>query len=222
MNDTVTTGAEAPATGAPAEAGTAGASATEVQGALTETLVTKSEAPAGEDKPAEEAPKGEAPAALDFATLELPEGLTLADADKETVSALATKHGLSQDAVKDLLGEYASRLKTASEGPVKAFREINEKWQNEVRADKEIGGDKLPDVVKTIGKLLDNPQFVDPGFKAALNLTGAGNNPAFVKTFYKLAKALTEGGHVSGNPPAAGKPPVGSPNALYPNLPAGT
>lgn len=145
----------------------------------------------------------------------------MSDADKTVLGDVAKKHGLSSEAMKDLLGEYATRMKSTQEAAVKAFVETNEKWQAEIKADKEIGGDKLPAVLQTIGKVLDNPKLTDPGFKEALNYTGAGNNPAIVKTFYKMALALTEGGHVGGTPPAeAGQKPTGA-AALYPNLPKG-
>jgi hypothetical protein len=58
-----------------------------------------------------------------------------------------------------------------------------------------------------------------------MDYTGAGNNPAFIKAFWKMAQALTEGGHVAGTGPAPiGQKPPGAAErptaakALYPNL----
>lgn len=143
----------------------------------------------------------------------------LSDKDKSEIGDIATKHGLSNEAMTDLLTTYKARMDAQSESAVKQFLDVNETWTKEVMADPKIGGDKWPEVKQTIGKLLDNPQFADPGLKEALNYTGAGNNPAIIKSFYNMAKALTEGGHVGGQP-AGTKPatPTTGSHAMYPNL----
>jgi hypothetical protein len=45
-----------------------------------------------------------------------------------------------------------------------------------------------------------------------MNLTGAGDHPAFVKAFNKLAAFVTEGSHVTGKGPSdLGQKPLGAP-----------
>ena len=57
-----------------------------------------------------------------------------------------------------------------------------------------------------------------------MNVTGAGNHPAFVRAFWKLAQQVTEGGHVAGRGPspegqkAPGEMPRTAASTLYPNL----
>jgi hypothetical protein len=65
-------------------------------------------------------------------------------------------------------------------------------------------------------------------FKDAMNLTGAGDHPAFVKAFNKLAAFVTEGSHVAGkNPSELGQSKPGAPTkpdvaaSMYPTLPRG-
>jgi len=171
---------------------------------------------------AEAAPATDKPVTTPFdpATFSPPEGVTLSDEDKTRLGEIATKHGLTSETMTDLLGVYKSKIDSASEAPVKAFLELNDRWQAEVKADKEIGGDKLPVVLQSIGKLLDDPRFSNPDLKAALTYTGAGNNPAIIKAFYKMSQVLTEGGHVGGEPPRAAPKPTGA-QAMYPNLPTG-
>jgi len=57
-----------------------------------------------------------------------------------------------------------------------------------------------------------------------MDSTGAGDNPAFIKAFYKLAQRVTEGSYVQGRGPAEVTAPGGrrpSPaQAMYPNLPS--
>jgi hypothetical protein len=60
-----------------------------------------------------------------------------------------------------------------------------------------------------------------------MDITGAGNNPAFIRAFFKLAQQVTEGRHVAGRGPStAGQSnPSAAPRtageALYPNLAKG-
>jgi len=63
-------------------------------------------------------------------------------------------------------------------------------------------------------------------FRSAMDMTGAGDNPAFVKAFYRMAKTFNEGKPVTGAGPSpeGQRPPGGRPSAaaaMYPKL-AGT
>jgi hypothetical protein len=187
---------------------------------MTEPAAAPAEKPAEAAADAAPAEDKSVTTPFDPATFSPPEGVTLSDEDKTQLGDIATKHGLTSEAVTDLLGVYKAKVDSASEAPVKAFLELNDKWQAEVKADKDIGGEKLPAVLQSIGKLLDDPRYSDPGLKAALTYTGAGNNPAIIKAFYKMSQALTEGGHVGGEPPRAAPKPTGA-QAMYPNLPTG-
>lgn len=213
-------------TGGAAEAG--GAQPALAPAAAGDSILSGAGAPTdGEGaKPAEgaaPAKEGEdsKPGAFDADKFQPPEGLELSDSDKTFIGDMAKKHGLSNEAMTDLVGEYANRLKAVNEAATAAYVRTQEDWQKEIKADKDIGGDKLPGVLETIGKVMSNPKITDPKFKEALNLTGAGNNPAILKTFYNLAKLVTEGGAVLGEPISGDKKPSTGPQALYPNLPTG-
>jgi hypothetical protein len=119
--------------------------------------------------------------------------------------------------MKDLMALQADSLKTQAAAPVQAVAGYSDVgWQNEIKADKEIGGDKLPATLQTVSKALD--QYGTPGVRQALDYTGAGNNPEIVRTIYAMAKALGEGGHVNGNPPNGRQGPIDAASAIYPNL----
>lgn len=155
-----------------------------------------------------------------------PEGTTLDETTITEASAVFKELGLSNEAAQKLVDLNAKLAKTASEAPYKAYDAMREGWQNETKADKEIGH-ILPKVKETIGKALDT--IADPAlvaeFKNAMNLTGSGDHPAFIKTFYKLAQSVVEGSHVSGKGPSPhGQSATGTTerpsvaNAMYPNL----
>jgi hypothetical protein len=96
---------------------------------------------------------------------------------------------------------------------------LNNDWQTAIKADPEIGGEQFEPMRVNVARLIDD--YVGPlnsperkALNQALLLTGAGNNPAIVKLFARIAAAHTEGGPVAGSPARA------VPNAaelLYPN-----
>jgi hypothetical protein len=136
---------------------------------------------------------------LKLESLKLPDGMKL-EGDMKDGFAKAIAEADPNKRAQALLDLYAGESKKIAEAAHKGFHDLNQKWVGEVKADAEIGGDKWPQVAATIAKGLDT--YGTPGVRQALNLTGAGNNPEVIKTLYKMASALAEGGHVGGNPPA--------------------
>jgi ribosomal protein L10 len=128
--------------------------------------------------------------------------------------------GLSQANAQKLVDFYAEQSRQAAEAPVAYYREMQDQWVSEIRADPEIGG-KLDVVRNTVARAIDglgDPKLASD-FRAAMDLTGAGNNPAFIRAFYKLAQKVTEpSSHVSGAPPAQAQKPRTAASAIYPNL----
>lgn len=161
-----------------------------------------------------------------YADFKLPEGF---EADKDSLEKalpVFKELNLSQEGAQRLVDFYAETAKEAAEAPFKVWQETQEKWVNDIKADPEIGS-KLDNVKVTIAKAIDGmgDAKLASDFRAAMDYTGAGNNPAFVKALYKLSLQLTEGSHVPGmNPsPFGQKAPDAAPpsaaKALYPNLP---
>jgi hypothetical protein len=62
-------------------------------------------------------------------------------------------------------------------------------WADEVKTDKDIGGDKLAENLGVAKKALD---LGPPELKALLNESGLGNHPAVVKWAIAVGKALSE------------------------------
>lgn len=181
-------------------------------------------------KPAEPGPKPDASTGAPdkYEAFTAPEGHTVDAAAIEAVTPIFKELNLSQAQSQRLVDFYNERMIAAAKAPAEAVEIMREAWRNEVKADKDIGG-KLPEVKATIGKALDS--LGDPtltaAFKSAMDLTGAGDHPAFVKAFYKLSLALGEGTHVNGGGPsphgqsktgAAAKPSAAQ--AMYPTLPS--
>ena len=203
---------------------------TETPAALPPTLLeTKTETPPVTDPPAAETPatetkpeeaKTEAVPEFKFEALKLPEGLSVPDEAKSAFSEIVTKNKIPTEVAQSMMDLYAQQAQTAAAAQAKVWQDMNTAWQAEVKADKDIGGDKLPATLQRIAKVFDDPTLGVPGIREAMNLTGAGNNPAIVKLLANLAKVATEGGHIAGSPSGAVEPPADLGGALYgPNGP---
>lgn len=156
----------------------------------------------------------------------LPEGMELQEESAKQVDEMFREVGLTQEQGQKFVDFYIEKLNEAIEAPSKFYADMRKGWVNELKADKDIGG-KLPEVKVGIGRMLNSlgDKALVKSFNEAMDLTGAGDHPAFVKLFNKIAERLTEGGHVrSGNPnPGAnptGRPSAPGPAAMYPNLPS--
>lgn len=157
----------------------------------------------------------------------MPEGQTLDTAVATEFSSLAKSMNLTQAQAQSLVDFYVSKTQETFNQPFEAYKRIQEGWVNEVKNHPEIKG-KLDQVKATIGSALDGlgDATLATDFRKAMDMTGAGNHPAFVRVLYKLAQAVTEGTAVTGEGPsphgqttrgAAARPSAAQ--ALYPDLP---
>ena len=137
-----------------------------------------------------EATKPEVPEAYEF---NMPEGVAL---DKTAADEFAT-------IAKDLKLSAADAQKVADVGAKMAQRQAEqhatlvESWVEQVKTDKEIGGDKLDENLGVARKAIE--AFGTPELKDVLNTTGFGNHPAFIKFAYKAGKAISQDGFVTGS-----------------------
>jgi hypothetical protein len=150
------------------------------------------------EKPAEPAP-------FDATKLTLPEGMKADDSMFKTFAETFGDAKLDAQARgQKLVDLYHQGIKSVKDSAMAAWTETNTKWVNEVKADAEIGGAKFEPTKAAIAKAIDSlgPEL-SVAFRQGLDATGAGNHPAIWKGLAKMAAALTEGGHVTGNPPSA-------------------
>lgn len=156
-----------------------------------------------------------------------PEGLTPPPEAIADASAMLKEFGLNQTQAQRMIDFHMAKLAEVAGHNTKAVETMRNEWRDQVKADPEIGG-KLDQVKQNIGRALStiNDAPLVEEFKSAMNLTGAGDNLAFIKVFNKLATMVTEGSHVTGGGPSAhGQRAPGSDarpssaQAMYPNLP---
>jgi hypothetical protein len=187
---------------------------------------TAKEGAEGGDRPSllngEETPSESVPAKYEFT---LPEGFQLDETVNTEVQSMFKDMKLSAANAQKLVDFYAAKTKEAVDAPFELWMDTQKKWVDEVKADPEIGK-RLPEVKATVARAIDGlgDAKLAADFRQAMDVTGAGNNPAFIKAFYRLAQQVTEGRHVSGRGPSAegqvapdGRPKTAA-EALYPTL----
>jgi len=123
---------------------------------------------------------------------ELPEGVALDEQGASEFKALAKELKLPAESAKKLAELAANRARAQHE----AHTTLVTGWAEQVKADKEIGGDKLPETLAVAKKAID--QFGSPELKDLLNSTGLGNHPEVVKLAWRIGKAISEDTFVRG------------------------
>jgi hypothetical protein len=141
--------------------------------------------------------------------------------------------GLNQDQAQKLVNFHTAQMIDAAKAPAATYEATRAGWRATIEADPDIrsaaadGKTGIEAVKVGIAKTLNaiGDPALTTAFKEAMDLTGAGDHPAFIKAMWKLADFVTEGKHVAGaNPSPHGqaapgaKPPTAA-KALYPNLP---
>jgi hypothetical protein len=160
----------------------------------------KPDAPKEGDKPAEEVKP------VEYTDFTLPDGLQPENPTLAQFRTDAAELGLTQEQAQGLVTKIGSQMAEAAQAQVATWVQMNTDWQTAIKADTEIGGANFEPMKVSVAKLFDDyvgPQN-SPDRKAlneALLLTGAGNNPAIVKAWARIAAAHGEGSHVAGNPP---------------------
>ncbi|EEZ1594083.1 peptidase [Escherichia coli] len=124
------------------------------------------------------------------------EGVELDTEALKEFEPVARELNLTNEQAQKLVDAYPKILAGVQQRQAEAWQKTTEQWAADVKADKEIGGDKLISNLSAAQRALD--QFGTPELKEYLNTTGLGNHPDLVKTFVKIGKAMSEDGMVTG------------------------
>ncbi|HCM3756389.1 TPA: peptidase [Salmonella enterica subsp. enterica serovar London] len=150
------------------------------------------EKPADDKKQEGDKPEG-APEKYEF---QAAEGVELDTEALKEFEPVAREMNLTNEQAQKLVDVYPKILAGVQQRQAEAWQQTTEQWAADVKADKEIGGDKLTSNLSAAQRALD--QFGTPELKEYLNTTGLGNHPDLVKTFVKIGKAMSEDGMVTG------------------------
>lgn len=154
--------------------------------------------PVDGDKPAEKPDDKEqkqegAPEKYEFTA---GEGVELDTEALKDFEPVARDLNLTNEQAQKLVDAYPKILAGVQQRQAEAWQAQTEQWAADVKADKEIGGEKLTSNLSAAQRALD--QFGTPELKEYLEGTGLGNHPELVKAFIKIGKAMSEDGMVTG------------------------
>ena len=155
-------------------------------------------------------PKPTEPVVPESYELKMPDGVQLDSAAAEEFTAIAKELKLDQAAAQKL-ADIGAKMATRQ---AQAHAQLVETWTEQVKADKEIGGDNLDQNLGIARKAIDT--FGSPELKALLNSTGMGNHPEVVKLAFKVGKAISEDRFVTGSP--KGNATNDPAKKLFPNM----
>lgn len=158
---------------------------------------------------------------LTLESLTLPEGMSGEDPMVGKFLELINSEDPKEQA-NGLLTLYNEALEVNA----KAWLDLNASWQEELRADAEVGGDKLDPALGKVSGVINeyakeaaekaNPtggdeakaaaaKEIGEALRTALDLTGAGNNPAITKFLIWTSSQLGEGAPLSGGSTSGGE-----------------
>lgn len=186
------------------------------------------------DKPPADKTATTAPAA--YTAFTAPDGATLDAKAIEAATPIFRELGLTQEQAQRLITLQATQQLEAARAadPAAVIRAQSDAWTAETLADPDIAKYSLDgktgieavklDIVRA--KSVLTPAERD-AFNAAMDSTGIGNNPAFVKAMWKMSQHISEGKHVGGRGPSPqGQVDPSKPvrpsaaQAMYPGLPS--
>jgi hypothetical protein len=172
------------------------------------------------DEPAE----SKAGAPEKYADWKVPDGFVLDATAAAEAAPLFKELGLTQEQGQKLVDFYSKNMVASKTASDKAFADARAGWVDQLKADPVLGkelapGGKVRTTVNSALESLQNPKLVSD-FKEAMDQSGMGDNPAFVRVIYALASKLTEGTYVQGQP-VKGQARPSPAAAVFPNLPSG-
>ncbi len=157
----------------------------------TESKPAAKEAAKPEAKPeAAKADKSEAkPEQQTQLVFKTPEGEPIKGAVIDEFTAMANEHKWSQETADKELGRMSQAMNAARTA-------LQAEWDKELRADKEIGGDKFDENVGAMRKAVERVGGV--GFYEALVKDGLDKHPPTVRLLHAFAKAISPDGFTAG------------------------
>lgn len=200
MSETTDTAAPAPA---PAATETLMTAAQPNEGASSTTASppeASTDAKAAGDQqpaPAEDAsPAEDKPATSEEYEFAMPEGVEIDPETLGDLKGLSKDLGLSKEQAQKIADLGAKQAQKWVEMQQAAIAEANASWVEQVKSDKEIGGDKLAENLAIARRALD--RFGSPELTALLNDSRLGNHPELIRAFHRIGKAIADDAIVPG------------------------
>ena len=115
----------------------------------------------------------------------LPDGFTADEELTGELKALAKENGFSQEVAQKVADLGVKMQQKQAE----AWQTQVDQWAEQVKADKELGGEKFDQNIALAKQALE--KFGGQELKDLLQSTGFGNHPAIVRAFYNIGKSVS-------------------------------
>lgn len=120
--------------------------------------------------------------------LALPKDSVLEPQSVEKIASFAKERGLSNEQAQAVLDQMNADRSAFVESQKSELVAKSKQWVEQIRTDKELGGDNFNKTVESAKRVVD--KYASDSFKAILDSTGLGNHPELVKLFYKISKEM--------------------------------
>lgn len=118
--------------------------------------------------------------------LKIPEGLSISEDYAEQIQTHAKELGLSQEQAQKLVDRDASLIKEHHEHQKELMQVQAELWEEELRKDKDFGGEKYDETVSYARKAIK--QYASPEIIEWLEESKFGSNDKLVKMFARIGR----------------------------------
>lgn len=149
----------------------------------------KPEAKKDEPKKGEEPPKEVKKVVPEKYDLKLPEGSKLDASAIEKVASFAKEKGLSNEEAQMLVDRESQAIAGYVSSIEAGLKVRAEKWTEELKADKDFGGDAFPKNAETVKRFVK--AFADEKFLDDLDNTRMGNHPGLFRMLARAAKKMS-------------------------------
>ncbi len=147
-----------------------------------------------------------------YEDVNLPEGMSVEDSTLESFIPLAKELNLDQGQAQRLVDYEAGRVQEMINTQEQVWSDLRQEWRTATKSDKEIGGPAFDESLaagKTFLREYGTPELIE-----ALNSTGMGDHPEFIRAFARAGKAMKGDALSTGGP---GEAKLSAEEILYPN-----
>jgi|6_EtaG_2_1085325.scaffolds.fasta_scaffold02539_6 hypothetical protein len=116
----------------------------------------------------------------------------------EEIEAYSKQQGFSNAQAQELLNREEKLLSGYKDSLDEEFSQKTEKWLEDIKTDKKIGGENFKKNIETAKRVID--KYASSEFKKVLNDSGFGNHPELVRTFVKIGESMSEDTYEKNSP----------------------
>lgn len=189
------------------------------------SLATEAKAETKPEETKTDDKKPDAPVVPEKYEFKAPEGFEF-DAERvKEADGLFRELGLTQEQANKVMELAGKEIIAAAEEPYNAYQTIRESWRKDVISDSALGDGQSGLNAETQAAVGRAKAALGPELRAqfeeAMNFTGAGDHPAFLRAIVAWSKQVGEGRPVTNiTPPNSGERKPSVAQAIYPNLPS--